>query len=67
MVEMFEIVNIFKLVIVEFLIIIDEFGCGILIYDGFGFVWVIFEYIIKEIGCFVMFVMYFYEFMVFVE
>lgn len=46
MVEMFEIVNIFKLVIFEFLIIIDELGCGMLIYDGFGFVWVILEYII---------------------
>lgn len=36
MVEMLEIVSIIKFVIECFLIIIDEFGWGILIYDGFG-------------------------------
>lgn len=49
MAEMLEIVVILKVVILLSFVIIDEFGCGMSIYDGFGFVWVISEYIVNEI------------------
>lgn len=67
MVEMLETVLILKLVIENFFMIIDEFGRGISIYDGFGLVWVIFEYIVIKIKGFCFFVIYFYELIIFVD
>lgn len=67
MVEMLETVLILKLAIENFFMIIDEFGRGILIYDGFGLVWVIFEYIVIKIKGFCFFVIYFYELIIFVD
>lgn len=67
MVEMLETVLILKLAIENFFMIIDEFGRGISIYDGFGLVWVIFEYIVIKIKGFCFFVIYFYELIIFVD
>lgn len=51
MVEMIEMVRILNLVILWSLVILDEIGCGISIYDGVFFVWVIVEYLYDEVGC----------------
>lgn len=45
MVEMNEVFFILKNVIERSLVILDEIGCGISIYDGISLVWLIVEYI----------------------
>lgn len=47
MVEMIEIVNIFNNVIENLLVLMDEIGWGISIYDGLFFVWVCVSYLVK--------------------
>lgn len=47
MVEMIEMVNIFNNVIENFLVLMDEIGWGISIYDGLLLVWVCVSYLVK--------------------
>lgn len=47
MVEMIEMVNIFNNVIENLLVLMDEIGCGISIYDGLLLVWVCVSYFVK--------------------
>lgn len=48
-------------------VIFDEVGCGILIYDGLVFVWVVVEVVYGVNCCCCLFVMYYYEFLCLVE
>lgn len=41
MVECIEVVFVLRYVINNFLVVLDEFGCGILIFDGYVIVYVV--------------------------
>lgn len=61
MVEMVEIVVILNQVDDYVLVIFDEIGCGMVIWDGLFIVWVVMEYLYVKNCCCVLFVMYYYE------
>lgn len=65
MVEMLEVKNVIVNVIKDSLILFDEIGCGMLMYDGMVLVQVIIEYVYDYIGVKILFSMYYYELMVF--
>lgn len=69
MVEMLEVVNILKNVMLKSFIIFDEVGRGISMYDGFFIVWVVLEYVVDKfkIGVKIFFVIYYYELIEFEE
>lgn len=59
MVEVSEIVFIFCFVILRSLVILDELGRGMLMYDGVVIVYVVLDYVVKEVGCLILFIMYY--------
>lgn len=61
MVEMIEIVNILYNVIEYSLVLMDEIGCGIFIYDGLLLVWVCVENLVNKIKVLMLFVIYYFE------
>lgn len=67
MVEMIEMVNILNNVIENLLVLMDEIGCGISIYDGLFLVWVCVSYLVKQLNVYMFFVMYYFEFIEFLE
>lgn len=66
MVEMSEIVNILYNVIDKSLVLMDEVGCGISIFDGLLLVWVVVEDLVW-ICVFILFVIYYFELIVLLE
>lgn len=67
MVEMIEIVNIFYNVMFYLLVLMDEIGWGISIYDGLFLVWVCVEYLVIQLNVFILFVIYYFELIEFVN
>lgn len=67
MVEMIEIVNILYNVIEYSLVLMDEIGCGMFIYDGLLLVWVCVENLVNKIKVLILFVIYYFEFIQLLE
>lgn len=61
MVEMNEMVNILNYVMEKFLVLLDEIGRGMVIFDGILIVWLVVEYLVMEILFWIIFVIYYYE------
>lgn len=57
--ELIDIVEIIRKVILQFLVILDELGRGMSIYDGIVIVYVIFEYFIRDVKFLILFVIYY--------
>lgn len=67
MVEMVEISYILYYVSVYLLVLMDEIGCGILIYDGLVLVDVVVCYLVYQNCCYILFVIYYFELIVLVD
>lgn len=63
MVEMIEVVVILYCVMFNSLVLMDEIGCGMSMFDGLVFVWVIVCYLLLYNCSYMLFVMYYFELM----